>query len=148
MNGNVTERKACTTDKGTCYCEKCSPGRTQRAEQFKKLHQTPIFRLPTEMLVNIVDRVDLVNFPNFLIACFHLFRQRGIVPSYPTEMLQTLLLREEEGKIQSPPHSLQTMPLELILAISQTLDTHEKIHMILATYCMRKEEIKLITHQP
>ncbi|KAL8773851.1 MAG: hypothetical protein Q9209_001281 [Squamulea sp. 1 TL-2023] len=112
--------KACTAKKGKCYCEKCCPGHKDRAGKFRDFLETPICRLPPEMLMNILERIDLVNFPAFMIATHHILRMRGIVPSYPSAMLHLLLLRKEEGVSQSA--SLQTMPQELLLAIDITLD--------------------------
>ncbi|KAL8715655.1 MAG: hypothetical protein Q9225_006347 [Loekoesia sp. 1 TL-2023] len=119
--------------------------RLDRAQKYEELMSTPIYRLPAELIVNICERVDLVNFPSFLIATYHLLRFRGVIPAYPSAMLQTMLLREEEGVAHSA--SLAAMPKELLLAIGQTLTTHEKVHMVLATHRMRPEEIELITHQ-
>ena len=136
--------KGCTADKGKCYCEICSPGRTLRAQQYKELQQTAICRTPAEMLLNIMERIDLVNFPAFLIATIHILRMRGVAPAYPSAMLQIMLLPMEATETQSA--SLQTMPQELLLAIGQTLTPNEKLHMVLATYRMRPEEIDLITH--
>ncbi|KAL8693157.1 MAG: hypothetical protein Q9224_003808 [Gallowayella concinna] len=143
INGNIPQTKACTAKKGICYCENCSPGRTKRAQQLKTLLQTPIFRLPPEMLDNILERVDLVDFPPLVIACYHLFRMRGIAPAYPTSMLRMLLLRGDETDTRLC--SLQGMPQELLLAIGQTLNPNEKIHMTLATYRMTDEHVELIT---
>ncbi|KAL9038880.1 MAG: hypothetical protein Q9180_002865 [Flavoplaca navasiana] len=136
--------KACTADRGKCYCEECSPGRTLRAQQYKELQQTAFCRQPAEMLLNIMERIDLVNFPAFLIATIHVLRMRGVAPTYPSAMLQIMLLPMEATETQSA--SLQTMPQELLLAIGQTLTPNEKLHMVLATYRMRPEEIDLITH--
>ncbi|KAL8809802.1 MAG: hypothetical protein Q9223_006513 [Gallowayella weberi] len=139
--------KSCTAykAKAICYCERCSPGRTKRAQQYKNLLETPIMRLPHEMLHNILERIDLVHFPNFMIACYNLLRMRGFGRSYPSAMLHLLLLRVRAGGSQ--PTCLQSMPPELLLAIGQTLTPNEKIHMVLAAYQMRMDEIKLITHK-
>ncbi|KAL8806455.1 MAG: hypothetical protein Q9182_001370 [Xanthomendoza sp. 2 TL-2023] len=140
----MPEPKACTAEMGTCYCEGCSPGRTKRAQQYRDLLQTPIFRLPHEMLHNILERIDLVNFPPFLIACYHLLRMRGFGRSYPSSMLHVLLLRLQQSENQ--PSCLQNLPQELLLAVGHTLDVNEKISMVLAAYRMRIEDIELITH--
>ncbi|KAL8857767.1 MAG: hypothetical protein Q9178_005667 [Gyalolechia marmorata] len=142
----MTEVKACTAKEGQCYCEGCSPGRTIRARQYKELLETPVCRLPPEMLMNILERIDLVDIPAFTIATIHILRMRGVVPNYPSAMLQLMLLREEKTHYQ--PNGLQNMPKELLLAIGQSLTPNEKIHMVLATYRMRPEEVKLITHEP
>lgn len=97
------------------------------------------------MIVDICERVDMVNFASFMIATYHLLRLRGVIPAYPSAMLQTMLLREEEGSSNSA--CLGSMPKELLLAIGQTLTPVEKVHMVLATHRMRPEEIELITHQ-
>lgn len=147
INVNAISNKAenpCSCD-GTrsCPCAQCAIGRAQKYEDLKK---TPIYRLPAELVVNICERVDLVNFPAFLIATYHLLRIRGVIPAYPSVMLKTMLLQEEVGAPQ--PASLTSMPKELLLAIGQTLTIHEKVHMVLATHRMRPEEVKIITHIP
>ncbi|KAL8947384.1 MAG: hypothetical protein Q9222_006330 [Ikaeria aurantiellina] len=116
-----------------------------RIQQLDELHKLPIYRLPAELLANILDRIDLVNFPSFMIATYHLLRVKGFIPAYPTEMLKMVLLREEEGNTDST--CLGTMPQELLLAIGQTLNTHDKVHMVLATHRMRPQDIEIITHQ-
>lgn len=136
---------SCHTTEERCSCDRCTAQRVERAQQQKELMATPLYRLPAELLINIVDRVDLVNFPALMIAIFHLLRKRGIVPTYPTDMLQLVLLRQGDGDANAT--SLATMPKELLLAIGQTLTTNEKIHMVLATYRMRPEEIEMITHK-
>ncbi|KAL8727144.1 MAG: hypothetical protein Q9166_006240 [cf. Caloplaca sp. 2 TL-2023] len=149
MTEEMTEKilgpKACTAKKGPCYCEKCSPGSSERIQKYQELKNTPICRLPPELLNNILERVDLVNFPPFMIATYHILRMRTMIPPYPSAMLKLMLLREEEGEDKSA--SLQTMPQELLLAIGQTLTPNEKVHMVLATYRMHPEEIEIITHQ-
>ncbi|KAL9036764.1 MAG: hypothetical protein Q9180_004108, partial [Flavoplaca navasiana] len=50
-----------------------------------------------------------------------------------------MLLPMEAVEIQLA--SLQIMPQELLLAIGQTLTPNEKLHLVLATYRMRLEEI-------
>ncbi|KAI4185465.1 MAG: hypothetical protein L6R41_004134 [Letrouitia leprolyta] len=95
-----------------------------RAEKYETLRKTPIYRLPAELIVNICERVDLVNFPAFLIATYHLLRIRGVIPGYPSTMLKVLLLQEEAGATQSA--SLTAMPNELLLAIGQCLTIQEK----------------------
>ncbi|KAL8709821.1 MAG: hypothetical protein Q9220_005437 [cf. Caloplaca sp. 1 TL-2023] len=125
--------------------ELSSPARLARVQQFEELQKLPIYRMPAELLSNILDRVDLVNFPSLMIAMYHLLRVKGFIPAYPTEMVKMLLLREEDGNTEST--SLSNMPKELLLAIGQTLTTYEKIHMVLATHRMRPEDIELITHE-
>ncbi|KAL8769595.1 MAG: hypothetical protein Q9203_005341 [Teloschistes exilis] len=138
-----------TSGGGPCRCNDCAARRLVRKQQVKELANSPLHRLPTEILVNIIDRIDLVNFPPFLIGAYHLLRNRCIVPSYPSRMLKTILLAEAKAGDRDDLSSagLASMPQELILAIGQTLKTHEKIHMILATYRMSDEEIYIITHK-
>ncbi|KAL8922009.1 MAG: hypothetical protein Q9208_005463 [Pyrenodesmia sp. 3 TL-2023] len=119
--------------------------RLKTADRYQKLLKTPVYRLPAELIVNICERVDMVNFASFMIATYHLLRLRGVIPAYPSAMLQTMLLREEDGSSNSA--CLGSMPKELLLAIGQTLTPVEKVHMVLATHRMRPEEIELITHR-
>ncbi|KAL9579173.1 MAG: hypothetical protein Q9212_005262 [Teloschistes hypoglaucus] len=134
---------------GPCRCNDCAARIFVRNQQVKDLANSPLHRLPTEILVNIIDRIDLVNFPAFMIGAYHLLRNRSIVPSYPSRMLKNLLLSEATAgdRDDLSSASLAAMPQELILAIGQTLKTHEKVHMILATYRMTDEEIYIITHK-
>ncbi|KAL8669315.1 MAG: hypothetical protein Q9168_006087 [Polycauliona sp. 1 TL-2023] len=143
----ATFSKPCTAKQGKCYCEKCSPGRTLRAQQFKELQDLPISRQPAEMLLNIMERIDLLDFPNFIIATLHILRLRNCAPRYPSSMLQLMLLPVDETNRDTEKASLQAMPQELLAAIGQTLTPNEKLHLVLATYRMRPEEIDLITHQ-
>ncbi|KAL8903603.1 MAG: hypothetical protein Q9171_007349 [Xanthocarpia ochracea] len=90
------------------------------------------------MLMNILERIDLVDIPAFIIATIHILRMRGVVPPYPSAMLQLMILREE--KTHDQPNGLQNMPKELLLAIGQSLTPNEKIHMVLATYHLSSQE--------
>ncbi|KAL9012931.1 MAG: hypothetical protein Q9173_002343 [Seirophora scorigena] len=122
--------------------------KAQRVEQAQKYHElmkTPIYRLPAELVVNICERVDLVNWPAFMVATFHLLRFRGVIPPYPTSFLKENLLREE--KSSSSPSGLMRMPPELLLVVGQTLSTKEKVHLILAAYAWPREEYTMVTHE-
>ncbi|KAL9026852.1 MAG: hypothetical protein Q9196_004543 [Gyalolechia fulgens] len=127
----------------SCPCAQCT---IDRAQKYQELQETPIYRLPAELIVNICERVDLVDFPAFLIATYHLLRIRGVIPPYPSLMLKTMLLQVEAGVNHSA--SLLSMPKELLLEIGQTLTIHEKVLLVLATHRMRPEEVKIITHIP
>ncbi|KAL8731070.1 MAG: hypothetical protein Q9181_004442 [Wetmoreana brouardii] len=128
-----------------CSSKQCAAQRRERAQQHRQLLETGIYRLPTEILVNILERVDLINFPAMMIAMFHLLRARGIIPNYPTAILKMILLRPEQGNSHSA--SLATMPRELLLTIGHTLGVHEKVHMVIAAHRMSDEEMEMITHE-
>ncbi|KAI4288678.1 MAG: hypothetical protein L6R35_002058 [Caloplaca aegaea] len=120
------------------------PQRREQAQKYHELMSTPIYRLPAELIVNICERIDLVNFPGFMLATWHLLRFRGVIPAYPTTMLKALLLREDKGSIGP---NLGGLPAELRLSIGQTLSSREKVHLILATQQWRPEEYAMIARQ-
>ncbi|KAI4198368.1 MAG: hypothetical protein LQ350_005305 [Teloschistes chrysophthalmus] len=132
-----------------CRCNDCAARLLVWNQQVKELANSPLHRLPTEILVNIIDRIDLVNLPPFMIGAYHLLRNRTIVPSYPSRLLKQMLLSEDTAgeRDDLSSASLASMPQELILAIGQTLKITEKVHLILATYRMSDEEIYIITHK-
>ena len=117
-----------------------------RARHYKELKSIPIYRLPPELIIEICDRIDMVNFPSFMVATYHLLRRNGVIPQYPTVLLQSMLLRVEEDTTSNST-SLMGLPSELLLAIGEDLSMQEKVTMVLATHRMRPEEIEIITHQ-
>ncbi|KAL8963870.1 MAG: hypothetical protein Q9183_004888 [Haloplaca sp. 2 TL-2023] len=114
------------------------------SKQRQELMNSSLYRLPAEILINVVDRIDLVSFPNMMIALFHLLRKHGMIPSYPSSMIHDVVLRHDP----KDPNAicLGTMPKELLLAIGQNLTTTEKVHMTLATHRYTDDEVFLITH--
>ncbi|KAL8959835.1 MAG: hypothetical protein Q9193_003366 [Seirophora villosa] len=117
--------------------------RVEQAQKYHELMQTPIYRLPAELVVNICERVDLVNWPAFMVATFHLLRFRGVIPPYTTSFLKKLLLRKEKALSTA----FMKMPPELLLVVGQTLSTKEKVHLILAAYAWPREEYTMVTHE-
>ena len=148
--------------------------RLERKRQHDRLFATGLYRLPTEVLLNIIDRIDMLSFPALLIAIFHLMQYRGIAPVLPSTYLYKLLLRQPQCSLPSAPSSPATsestvssnvepiastaaseapkclvdLPGELRVAISRTLSSQEKACYVLAVCRMRKCDIESLTHLP
>ncbi|KAL8872592.1 MAG: hypothetical protein Q9174_001799 [Haloplaca sp. 1 TL-2023] len=118
---------------------------TVRDESVVEEHiDSPFKRLPAETLLNILNRVDLINFPNLMIATYHHLRNHGIVPNYPSTMVHDVLLRLDPKDPEAT--CLGNLPPELLLAIGQSLTIQEKVHITLASHRYTDEEIYSITH--
>ena len=65
--------------------------------QLQSLHALPVYQLPPELWLNILSRLELRAYPSLVAATWHLLRHYGIVPSYSTQQLKTILVEPRRG---------------------------------------------------
>ena len=98
--------------------------------------------LPAELLLNIVDRLDILDFPSLICATFPLLRYHGIVPPTSSQELSAMMRAASHGRFkpqatnqnQSSPLGIGVLPPELRLHMSPYLTTAEKINFAIATW--------------
>lgn len=71
--------------------------RFQAGLQLQALYALPIYRLPTEIMLNILDRVELRDYPALITATWNLLRYKGIAPTWPTARLKQILVEPRCG---------------------------------------------------
>ena len=71
--------------------------RFQAGLQLQALYALPIYQLPAELMLNILDRVELRDYPPLITATWHLLRHKGIAPTWPTIQLKRILVEPRCG---------------------------------------------------
>ena len=71
--------------------------RFQAGLQLQTLYALPIYQLPAELMLNILDRVELRDYPPLITATWHLLRHKGIAPTWPTVRLKQILVEPRCG---------------------------------------------------
>ena len=71
--------------------------RLQARQNLRALYALPIYRLPTELIVNILNILSLADFPPLVTAAWHLLRFRGIAPAILTPRLTDILVEARPG---------------------------------------------------
>lgn len=158
-------------------CTDCQSqqSRLERKRQYDALFALGIYRLPPELLLNILERIDMFDFPSFLIATFHLLQYRGIAPILPSRDLFNLLTRQRRvikqphnldykaganGAFSYPPSplssdhermlgsesSIMSLPREIKVAIGEPLDLRTRVCFVLAVDQLRDCDIERLTH--
>ena len=65
--------------------------------QLQALYALPIYQLPAELMLNVLDRVELHDYPSLITATWHLLRHKGIAPTWPTARLKRILVEPRCG---------------------------------------------------
>ena len=71
--------------------------RFQAGLQLQTLYALPIYQLPAELMLNILDRLELCDYPPLITAAWHLLRHKGIAPTWPTVRLKQILVEPRCG---------------------------------------------------
>lgn len=69
------------------------------------LLQQPIYQLPVEILLTILGRISIVDYPALVPATWHLLRKRGLASNYSTDELRYILLWPRMGFFDSYAHA-------------------------------------------
>lgn len=75
--------------------------RFQAGLQLQALYALPIYQLPAELMLNILDRVEFRDYPPLITATWHLLRHKGIAPTWPTARLKQILVEPRCGFYRS-----------------------------------------------
>lgn len=82
--------------------------RFQAGLKLQQLYDLPIYQLPTEILLNIFNRLQLEDFPALIAAAWHLLRHSGVAPVMSTTRLKEILLWPRHGFYDSYEHATDT----------------------------------------
>ena len=153
-----TEAMPCNAEdpEAQCSCTRCEviSRRLHRKQQLRTLYALPIYHLPPELILKIVDQLDLIEFPAMIIGMFHLLRHHGIAPSMPTADLKIFLKcsnpsprsRSNSDLTNVPRKGFHCLPIEIRLHIYQHLNARDKINFVLATFHIPTDDIESLTH--
>ena len=98
--------------------------------------------LPAELLLNVFDRLNILDFPSLICATFPLLRHHGIVPPTSAREISAMMRAASHGRLKaqstihscSPRTGIGGLPPELRLHLNQYLNTAEKINFAIATW--------------
>lgn len=107
--------------------------------QLQALYRLPIYRLPPELILNILNMLGVVDFSSFTFAAFHLMRRHGIAPDFTTERIVTLLSPSPSGQFAVSSGPLRNLPTELVLDLMQQLDITDTISFLFAYFQLLRE---------
>ena len=74
------------------------------------LSSLPIYQLPPEILLNIIDRLTVDDYPALIPSLWHLLRRHGIAPSFPTLRLKQILIWPRMGFYDTYQHATSANP--------------------------------------
>lgn len=140
----------------TCSCPRFDANR-QRLERKRQLHALyalPIYQLPAEIILAILDKLDLIVFPAMIIGMFHLLRHHGIAPPMTTTDLKSFLICSNPDGQSHPknevspndPKGFYRLPMEIRLDVYKHLSARDKINFVLATFEIPTDDIESLTH--
>ena len=115
--------------------------RKLRQEQLNDQLAQPIYWLPAELILNIIDHTNISEMPATIAGLYHLLVIRHIVPDLPPRTLfwargllsWPLELISDNRFFSRHPNKPQ-LPVELSLQIQQYLTPRDKINLVLAIY--------------
>lgn len=115
--------------------------RKLRLQQLDDQLAQPIYKLPTELILMIMELLDISELPAAIAGLYHLLVARHIVPDLPPRTLfwaRGLLswpLELMNNSIFFSRHLNQPqLPVELSLQIQQDLSLQDKINLVFAIY--------------
>lgn len=115
--------------------------RKLRQEQLDNQLAQPIYWLPAELILNIIDHTNISELPAIIAGLYHLLVIRHIVPdlsprtlSWARGLLSWPLELISEHRFFSRHRNMPQLPVELSLQIQQYLTPRDKINLVLAVY--------------
>lgn len=131
-------------------CGHCGVSQAQRAvrrQQLRSLYALPLYSLPPELVLVILNRLNLDDYPSIVAATYHLLQHHGLAPRLSEPDLQRIVKRLKSplsGQSSSPLllmsflSSVRALPAELLLQIQSYLNPQDKINFVLAMYGWNK----------
>lgn len=108
-------------------------------QQLQALYTLPIYSLPPELMLSILNMLSVVDFSSFTIAAFHLMRRHGIAQAFTTERVVILLSAPPSGQLAASGGMLRNLPTELVLALMQELNATDSTSFLLANYQLLRD---------
>lgn len=154
-----TNAMSCDADGGneiSCSCPRCDAirQRLERKRQLHALYALPIYQLPPELILAILDKLDLIVFPAMIIGMYHLLRHHGIAPLMSSLDLKRFLKcsnpdgppRSKDDVSHNDPQGFYRLPMEIRLDVYKHLSARDKINFVLATFEIPIDDIESLTH--
>ena len=153
-------------------------GRESRDEsttfaQLRALEALPLYRLPTELVLQVLQNLTFKDYPAFISATLPLLRRCRLIQNMSTRRLRWLLTRRRNGFVRTLPrlgnsgiqsHSFgppvpdfsamaltrrasgfHGLPNELQALVIQNLGTVDKINLVLAWHKFSDSDIERMT---
>lgn len=86
--------------------------RFQAGLQLQELYTLPVYQLPPEIMLNILNRLELHDYPALVAAAWHLLRHTGVAPVIPTPKLKLILVEPRHGFFDSMEHATDTSRID------------------------------------
>ena len=88
--------------------------RFQAGLQLQRLYSLPIYQLPAEIMLNILNRLQLDDYPAMIAATWHLLRHKGIAPLILTAQLKEILIWPRTGFFSSIERAIDPLSPEYL----------------------------------
>lgn len=106
------------------------------------LAQCPLYLLPAELILNVLDRVDVLDLPAFVCAIFSLLRHHGIAPpASPREVsamrrvnIDPLASPRQQSFSQNCLLGIHSLPAELRVQVNRYLGTGDRVVFAIAIW--------------
>lgn len=130
----------------------CVVARAQRAQRWQQLHtlyNLPMYSLPPELILVVLNHLDLDDYPSMIAATWHLLQHHGIIPRMSTPNLKRIVerLNGPWREFDITPllflrfyGCLRTLPVELGFEIQKYLNPQDKINFVFAVYGWKTRE--------
>ena len=109
---------------------------SQRYDQWSQLQALPIYLLPPELIVAILNRLEIRDYPAVIFGMYHLLRRHGIAPSLPSGHVvlseRCPMRRNAISTAVGAALHMGSLPEELFQNIAGHLDSREKVAFVLA----------------
>lgn len=102
--------------------------------QLEALYALPIYNLPTELVLSIIERLPIQDYPALILGALHLLRHHGIAPTLSTPKFRTLMKWKPAHMQDTSQTTIKNLPPELRFLCTQYLSVKDKINFILATW--------------
>lgn len=102
--------------------------------QLEELYALPIYNLPTELVLSIIERLPMRDYPALILGALHLLRQHGIAPTLSTPEFHTLMESKPAYAQNTSRITIKNLPPELRFLCTQYLSVKDKINFIMATW--------------
>ena len=133
----------------------------ETGQQLQQLYELPLYRLPAELVVNVLHHVDLEDYPSFIIAAMPLLRRCGIVQDMSTLRLKRLLLGSRTAGTFNKPlqpvnvyamlkrlrGGFERLPPELCAQIVRKLGPLDRVNLTLSCFRFSDEDIETLIHE-
>ena len=102
--------------------------------QLQALYALPIYNLPTELVLSIIERLPMKDYPALILGALHLLRHHGTAPALSTPQIRTLMEWKPAHAHDTAHITIKNLPPELRFLCTRYLGVKDKINFVLATW--------------